>query len=422
MVNKIAVYWDFENIHASLCTVTYGPKWYYENRYSRQPDIVDITSIMEYIASVGDININKAYANWSFFYPYNFMLQEYALDLVQLFPRGSHGKNGADIRMAIDVIEDLNSNPHIDTIVLIGGDSDYIAIAQRVRQKGKEIIGIGVKETTNQYWIKSCNQFKFYASLRMKSASISSMEEVEYQIEDLEDAKDLLSKAITKIMSESGEPFARKAAIKPMMIRLDSSFDETNFGFTNFSSFLDACDFLSIVQGEHDHLVTMKGKNDCDGFLEERENISDTEAIYGRILKKQQIRLPQPQIMIEGLRESHRLFQASDGGVDSYVDFKNLLMRRMEEREFCVTETDVSKIKALIYKAFGFRIDPSRSRILLSEDIASESDLLWRVFRMLVKRVSDNIEGKPDTGTLSEMLYGDDQHLSQVEEMIRAVG
>lgn len=422
MAKRVAVYWDFENIHASLCTVTYGPKWYYENRYSRQPDIVDITSIMEYIASVGDININKAYANWSFFHPYNFLLQEYALDLVQLFPRGSHGKNGADIRMAIDVIEDLNSNPHIDTIILVGGDSDYIAIAQRVRQKGKEIIGIGVKETTNQYWIKSCNQFKFYAGLRMKSASISGVEEVEYQIEDLQDAKGLLGKAIAKIMSESGESFARKAAIKPMMIRLDSSFDETNFGFTNFSAFLDACDFVSIVQGEHDHLVTVKGKDGCEGLPEDGEDLSGTGAIYGRILKKQQIRLPRPEVMIQGLRESYRLFRESGGGVDSYVDFKTALLGRMADTEPRVTETDISKIKALIYKAFGFRIDPIRSRILLSEDIASESDLQWRVFRMLVKRVSDNIEGSPDPRTLSEMLYGDDRHLVQIEEMIRSLG
>ena len=125
-------------------------------------------SIMEFIAALGLVNINKAYADWSSFYKYSPSLQEFSIDLVQLFPRGRHGKNGSDIRMSIDVIEDLSLHQHLDTIVVIGGDSDYIAIAQKVRQRGKTIIGIGVKETTNQYWIKSCNEFKFYSGILVR--------------------------------------------------------------------------------------------------------------------------------------------------------------------------------------------------------------------------------------------------------------
>ena len=97
------------------------------------------------------------------------------------FLRGAHGKNGADIRMAIDIIEDLAQNPHISIIVVLGGDSDYISIAQKVRQKGRRIVGIGVQESTNQYWIRSCNEFKFYASLLVKSSAsqVTDTEDVE---------------------------------------------------------------------------------------------------------------------------------------------------------------------------------------------------------------------------------------------------
>ena len=147
----LAVYWDFENIHGiPYAILSSGIIGTIKNRTSEQPQVIAIDSIMEFIAALGLVNINKAYADWSSFYKYSPSLQEFSIDLVQLFPRGRHGKNGSDIRMSIDVIEDLSLHQHLDTIVVIGGDSDYIAIAQKVRQRGKTIIGIGVKETTNQ--------------------------------------------------------------------------------------------------------------------------------------------------------------------------------------------------------------------------------------------------------------------------------
>lgn len=76
MTEQIAVYWDFENIHASVATIKHGPSWYRENRYIKQPKLVDVNSIMEFIRSKGDININKAYGNWSFFNAYSFDLQD----------------------------------------------------------------------------------------------------------------------------------------------------------------------------------------------------------------------------------------------------------------------------------------------------------------------------------------------------------
>jgi len=163
-MTNVAVYWDFENIHASLCARLNGPSWYKDNVFTKQPHLVDINSIMQYVAELGNVNINRAYANWSFLHTYSFDLQNYSVDLIQLFPRGRHGKNGADIRLSIEILEDLAINSHIDIVVFIGGDSDYIAVAQKVRQKGKIIIGIGVQESTNQYWVKSCNELKYYSS------------------------------------------------------------------------------------------------------------------------------------------------------------------------------------------------------------------------------------------------------------------
>jgi len=119
-MDNVAVYWDFENIHASLCNVRFGENWYRDNRFHKQPPIVDIDSVMEFVATLGNININKAYGNWGFLYSYHFHLQSHSIDLLQLFPRGAHGKNGADIRMAVDIIEDLAQNDHITVIVVVG--------------------------------------------------------------------------------------------------------------------------------------------------------------------------------------------------------------------------------------------------------------------------------------------------------------
>ena len=335
----VAIYWDFENIHASLCTVKYGPTWYRENRFSKQPVLVDINSLMEYISGIGDVNINKAYANWSNLSPYSFDLQSHAVDLIQMFPKGKHGKNGADIRMAIEVIEDITVNPHISSIIIIGGDSDYISIAQKVRQRGKSIIGIGVKETTNQYWVKSCNEFKYYSSLLVKSSSIENIEAEGYEDFDIDDAKELLCKAILQIVTRSGEKLVKKASVKPMMMRLDPSFDESNYGFKSFGEFLDDChDTVKIIQGEYDHMVSIveDKKTSC------KIPINHSTHPYEKILKKQQVRLVDAKLMNAGAIETWNIFSEL-GHVNSYVFYKEELLKRLQSKGFAILETDVSQ-------------------------------------------------------------------------------
>ncbi|MCG8472002.1 MAG: NYN domain-containing protein [Desulfobacterales bacterium] len=411
---NVAVYWDFENIHASLGTVKFGQNWYRENRYARQPALVDINSLMEYISGLGDVNINKAYANWSFFFPYSVDLQSHAIDLIQMFPKGGHGKNGADIRMAIEVIEDITLNPHISTIVIVGGDSDYISIAQKVRQRGKKIIGIGIKETTNQYWIKSCNEFKFYSSLLVRSSTINDLESEGYETFDIEEAGELLTKAILQLTASSGERAANKAAVKPMMMRLDPSFDESNYGFQTFSDFLDHfSEIISIVKGEFDHLVYLNEESSASNVIPTKKLLCP----YERVLKKQQIRLLEPRIMNIGIQETWNLF-AERGGVDSYETFKKEVKGRLEGRGVIVSDTDVAKLKGILYKAFAFNLDYENHTISLSSGVSSVSDLLMQVHSMLVKRVVDNIEEKPDTNQLAGILYGDDAMREKVEQLV----
>lgn len=410
---NVAVYWDFENIHISLCSLVKGEYWYRNNMFTKQPELININRIMDYISGLGQININKAYANWCFFHSYSFNLQNHSIDLIQMFPRGKHGKNGADIRIAIDILEDCMQQPHIDSIVLISGDSDYISIAQKVRQKGKRIVGLGVQETTNQYWIKSCNEFKFYSSIVKDKESVDTDDSEEF---DIDDAKELLKKSLKMLFTESGNNFAYRVRIKPIMLRLDPSFDETNYGANNFTEFLKQCnDIVKMKETEKHIIVSFK-----DESVAVDEIPSTPSHLYEKILKKQQIRLVSPIFLIHGLAETFKIFD-EDEEIKSYRDYRNKLLGRLKELDFNVQDSDTAKIKAMIYKAFCFQIDFESKTVSLSNDIKTDSDLKDRVYKMLIKRILDNVDESHgvDIEYISEMLYGDKSHAADISELVK---
>ena len=166
---KVAIYWDFENLHAILANIRNGESWYWNNRYTPQPKFLELRPIIEYAASLGDIIIHRAYGNWQWFAEYRDDLNIAGIDLIQLFPRGAGMKNSADIRMSLDALSDVNSYQHISHVVIVTSDSDYISLAQKIKQAGKMICGVGVDGNSNKYLVASCNEFKFYQNL-VKSA------------------------------------------------------------------------------------------------------------------------------------------------------------------------------------------------------------------------------------------------------------
>ena len=106
---------------------------------------------MDYAATIGDIVINRAYNNWQYYSRYRDALLVHAIDLIQLFPKGANAKNGADIRLALDALQDVQNHPNVTHVVIVGGDSDFISLAQKLRQNGRSVIGIGVQGSTNRY-------------------------------------------------------------------------------------------------------------------------------------------------------------------------------------------------------------------------------------------------------------------------------
>lgn len=259
--HKVAIYWDFDNIHISCKNL--DKKLAKKHHKLNEPKVLDITAIVEFVASYGEISVAQAYADWTRFANYKEDFLNYSIDLIQMFPRGSHSKNGADIRMSLDILEDANQFPHLTHFVIVGGDSDYIAVAQKLKQRGKYIIGIGIENTTNDYFAKSCSEFKFYRTILAKSSDQESdkiLEELKsHQVTSKKQTRQLLRSAIRRLHNQYNTDFVYKAQIKPMMRRLDPKFDEGNYGFRSFTEFIKSfSDMLDIKDGDNDQTVSLK--------------------------------------------------------------------------------------------------------------------------------------------------------------------
>ena len=163
---SIALYWDFENLHASLCEARQeGAYSKQDNRFRVQEPLIDVQAVVELAASFGPIAINRAYCNWQYFSRYRDALLQSAVELIQLFPPGGSAKNGADIRLCLDAMEDIGRFTHIGTIVIVSGDSDFMPLSQKVKAAGLGVIGIGCEPNTNRHWARSCNEFRYYENL-----------------------------------------------------------------------------------------------------------------------------------------------------------------------------------------------------------------------------------------------------------------
>lgn len=163
--DSVALYWDFENLHAGLVDQAHGPGTYQFNRFRPQDEVIDVSALVEYALSIGPIAINRAFANWVSFNRYRQALLQNAVELIQVFPPGANAKNGADIKLCLDVMDDMARFSHIGTIIVVGGDSDYMPLSYKVKAAGRTLVGIGSRRSTNQHWARSCHEFKFYEAL-----------------------------------------------------------------------------------------------------------------------------------------------------------------------------------------------------------------------------------------------------------------
>ena len=171
----MALYWDFENLHASLWETRQGePYARNDNRFKVQEPLVDVQAVVDMAAGLGPLAINRAYCNWQYFGRYRDALLQAGMDLVQLFPPGGTAKNGADIRLCLDAMEDLVRYPRIHTVVIVGGDSDFMPLVQKLKAHGARVVGVGDRRSTNRHWAASCHDFRYYETLAPGPAPVEA--------------------------------------------------------------------------------------------------------------------------------------------------------------------------------------------------------------------------------------------------------
>ena len=163
----VALYWDFENLHAALVEEHAGEGAYAkpDARFRVQEPLVDVAAIVALAAGLGPLAINRAYANWQYFGRYRDALLQGAIDLVQMFPPGAAAKNGADIRLSLDALEDVTRLAHVGTVVVVGGDSDFMPLSHKLKAAGVVLVGVGARPNTNRHWARSCHEFHYYDAL-----------------------------------------------------------------------------------------------------------------------------------------------------------------------------------------------------------------------------------------------------------------
>lgn len=254
--DTVAVYWDFENIHAGLVDAKSGQGTYQKQSWKPQEVLVDVQAIYDFAASYGNIAINKAYCNWQWYAKYRQALLKTSVELIQMFPPGASAKNGADIKLSLDALDDVLRFPHISSIVIVGGDSDFIPLAQKIKTSGKELIGVGCRKSTNQHWANSCSEFKYYESLMVEGETVQ--EEPEHDEVVIKDAAELITRAMKQIVAKSGDEWVLKAMIRPVVKRLDPTFDEANYECKSFGELLKKYpDKFNVKKGDHDHLIQL---------------------------------------------------------------------------------------------------------------------------------------------------------------------
>jgi len=280
---RVAVYVDFDNIVISRYDQVHGEgAWRKDNAREAGKDLaarhakarVDVSALLDFASSYGALAITRAYADWSV--PanaaYRPQLVERAIDLTQLFP-ASGTKNGADIRLAVDVLEDLFRLPDLTHVVIVAGDSDYIALAQRCRRLGRVVVGVGVPGGTSRALISACDEFEYYDEAvraateesdddapdeepsvtppRQAPPRITTPDPVPDAAPDRSagepapPSQPLTGPAATRLLvralglaAKDADGWSQASAVKQQMKRLDPRYSEAALGFANFTAFV----------------------------------------------------------------------------------------------------------------------------------------------------------------------------------------
>lgn len=211
----------------------------------------DIQKVLERLVEKGKLIVKKAYADWSRYQGYTAPFHEAAIELIEIPKRSQTGKNSADIRLVVDAMDLAWSKPHVDTFVIVSGDSDFSPLVSKLKENGKHVIGLGMKGSTSELLRDNCDEFIYYEDLERQEQDDQQLATDLYA--DLPERKrevfSLLIEACKALRRENHEVLYA-SMIKDTMKRKKPSFDESYYGYRSFTHLLEEADNQAIVDIE----------------------------------------------------------------------------------------------------------------------------------------------------------------------------
>lgn len=255
---NMALFCDFENVALGV-------------REAKYPDF-DIKKVLERLLLKGDIVVKKAYCDWERYREFKKPMHEAAFELIEIPHVRMSGKNSADIRMVVDALDLCYTKSHVDTFVIISGDSDFSPLVSKLRENNKVVIGVGVKKSSSELLISNCDEFIYYDDLarekakkqqsRKKPATAPATSAKAGGEKDAGDKEgsDKKSEAIDLVMETIEALFAERGAedkiwpsmVKQTLKRRQPGFNESYYGFRSFGKLLEEAQARKLLELEPD--------------------------------------------------------------------------------------------------------------------------------------------------------------------------
>jgi uncharacterized LabA/DUF88 family protein len=249
----MALFCDFENVALGVRDADYAQ--------------FDIIKVLEKLLLKGNIVVKKAYADWSRYKEFRPPMHEASFELIEIPHVRQSGKNSADIRLVVDALDLCYTKEHVDTFVIISGDSDFSPLVSKLRENNKTVIGLGVKNSTSDLLIANCDEFIYYDDLvkrekpQRKRAAKTTKKSVKTQAKSndkspeskKQEAWNLIVATYRALLEERGE--GEKiwgSMIKQTLKRRKPGFSESYYGFHSFGDLLEEASSHGILELERD--------------------------------------------------------------------------------------------------------------------------------------------------------------------------
>jgi len=240
-ITNMALFCDFENVALGVRDAKYAQ--------------FDIGKVLERLLLKGSIVVKKAYCDWDRYKEFKATMHEAAFELIEIPHVRQSGKNSADIRMVVDALDLCYTKEHVDTFVIISGDSDFSPLVSKLRENNKRVIGIGVKDSTSDLLSANCDEFIFYDDLvreqeakrqravrktPAKPAAASPAKKAKPEDDKHQEALDFLVETIEALIAERGsDEKIWGSMVKPTMQRRRPGFTESSYGYRSFKELLE---------------------------------------------------------------------------------------------------------------------------------------------------------------------------------------